>query len=193
MASRPKLRYTPEEYLALEREAEFKSEYIDGEIFSMVGASESHNIIVVNIVTQINIQLKKRPCKVYSNDMRVDVRERGLYAYPDVVVVCGEAKFRDKRTDNLLNPSVIIEVLSTSTQVYDRWEKFVKYRRIESLSEYLLVAQDKPRVDHYLRQPGSKWLMSEAISLKETINLPSINCKLKLIEVYDKVKLSKQE
>ncbi|HKP85547.1 MAG TPA: Uma2 family endonuclease [Blastocatellia bacterium] len=191
MASQPKPRYTPEEYLAMEREAEFKSEYLDGEIIAMVGASEPHNLIVVNIVTQINTQLKKRPCKVYSSDMRVDVREHGLYAYPDVVVLCGEAKFRDKEMYNLLNPTVIIEVLSKSTQGYDRWEKFVKYRRIESLAEYLLVAQDKQHIEHYIRQSSTEWLLSEVSTLKGAIRLPSIDCKLKLAEVYDKVKFSK--
>lgn len=189
MASHPEPHFTPEEYLAMEREAEFKSEYIDGEIVAMVGASERHNLIVVNLVTLLNMQVRNRPCKVYSSDMRVDVRERGLYAYPDVVMLCGEAKFRDDEMDNLLNPSLIIDVLSKSTEGYDRGEKFAKYRRIESLAEYLLFAQDEPHVEHYVRQANNEWLLSEVNELDDTLYLPSIACHLKLGEVYNKVEL----
>jgi Uma2 family endonuclease len=187
MASLPKMRYSPEEYLAMEREAEFKSEYIDGEIIAMVGASERHNLIVTNLVIDLGTQLKKRACKVYTSDMRVDIRERYLYAYPDVIVVCGEAKFRCGEMDNLLNPSLIIEVLSKTTENYDRGRKFIQYRRIESLQEYLLVAQDEPRIEQYLRQPSNEWLLSEFNGLETTIDLSSINCRLHLAEVYDKV------
>ena len=187
MASQPEPRFTPEEYLAMEREAEFKSEYLDGEIIAMVGASEPHNLIVTNIVRELSLQLKKRSCKVYSSDMRVDVREHGLYAYPDVIVLCGEAKFRDKRMDNFLNPTLIIEVLSKSTESYDRGRKFIKYRRIESLKKYLLVAQDRSHIEHYTRQPDNQWLLSEAKGMRGILQLSSINCKLKLAEVYDKV------
>jgi len=122
--------------------------------------------------------------------MRVDVRERGLYAYPDVVALCDEAKFRDDEDDemdNLLNPTVIIEVLSKSTEGYDRGEKFTRYRRIESLVEYLLVAQNKHHIEHYIRQSGNEWLLTEAISLDDSIYLPSLECHLKLAEVYNKV------
>jgi Uma2 family endonuclease len=189
MASQPEPRFTPEEYLAMERGAKFKSEYIDGEIVAMVGASERHNLIVVNLTTLLNMQLGNRPCKVYSSDLRVDVRERGLYAYPDVIVMCGEARFRDDEMDNLLNPTLIIEVVSKSTEGYDRGEKFAKYRRIESLAEYLLFAQNKSRVEHYVRQANDEWLLSETDELDDTIYLPSIACQLKLGEVYNKVKL----
>jgi Uma2 family endonuclease len=187
MASLPKLRYTPEEYLAMEREAEFKSEYLDGEIIAMSGASERHNLIVANLIIELGTQLKGRACKLYTSDMRVDVRERGLYAYPDVIVVCGDARFRSGKMDNLLNPTLIIEVLSKSTEYYDRGQKFIKYRRIESLQEYLLVAQDEPRIEQYLRQPSNEWLLSEFNGLETTIQLPSINCHLNLADVYDKV------
>ena len=154
MASQPKPSYTPEEYLALEREAEFKSEYIDGYIVAMAGASEPHNLRVTNTVRELSIQLKGRDCRVYSNDMRVDLRERKLFAYPDVVVVCGEPQFADDRRDNLRNPVVIIEVLSQLTESYDRGLKFIKYRRIESLKEYVLVAQGGALIEHYVRQPN---------------------------------------
>jgi Uma2 family endonuclease len=187
MASQPKPRYTPEEYLAIEREAEFKNEYLDGEIIAMVGASEPHNLIVVNLVTELANQLKRRPCKIYASDMRVDLRERYLFAYPDVVVVCGDASFRIGEMDNLLNPTLIIEVLSKSTEGYDRGMKFIKYRRIESLQEYLLVAQDEPRIEQYIRQPSKEWLLSEFNGLDTIAYLPSIECHLTFKEVYDKV------
>jgi Uma2 family endonuclease len=192
MASKLKPRFTPEEYLELEREAEFKSEYIDGEIIATTGASEPHNLIVTNIVRELSTQLKGRPCRVYSSDMRVDLRERSFYAYPDVVILCGEPKLHDDWMDNLLNPTIIIEVLSQSTEAYDRGRKFMKYRRIESLAEYVLVAQDSCYVEHYTRQPDDHWVLSEASSLDENIYLPSIECDLKLSEVYDKVDLSKE-
>jgi Uma2 family endonuclease len=134
-------RYTPDEYLEIERASEFKSEYIDGYIVAMSGASEPHNLIVTNVVGELRGQLKGRNCRVYSNDMRIDLRERGLFAYPDVVVVCGDPELADEKRDNLRNPVVIIEVLSKSTERYDRGLKFMKYRRIESLQEYLLVSQ----------------------------------------------------
>lgn len=190
MASQPKPTHTPEEYLALEREAEFKSEYIDGYIVAMAGASEPHNLIVTNIVRELSIQLKGRDCRVYSNDMRVDLRERNLFAYPDVVVVCGEPQFADESRDNLRNPVVIIEVLSQSTESYDRGLKFIKYRRIESLEEYVLVAQDGALIEHYVRQPNGAWLMSEAVGLDGVVRLESIGCDLRLIEVYDKVRFT---
>ena len=187
MASQPKPQYTVEEYLALEREAEFKSEYIDGYIVAMAGASERHNLIVTNTVRELSNQLKGRDCRVYSSDMRIDLRERELFAYPDVVVVCGAPQLSDERRDNLRNPVVIIEVLSPSTESYDRGLKFIKYRRIESLQEYLLVSQEEARIEHYVRQPNGDWLMSEFAGLDASVHLPSINCELKLAEVFDKV------
>jgi Uma2 family endonuclease len=190
MASQPKPRYSPEEYLAIERESEFKSEYIDGYIVAMVGASEPHNLIVTNSVRELSSQLKSRDCRVYSNDMRVDLRGRKLFAYPDVVVVCGDPQFADESQDNLRNPVVIIEVLSQSTESYDRGLKFIKYRRIESLKEYLLIAQDGAMVEHYVRQANGDWLMSEASGLDAVIRLGSIGCDLKLVEIYDKVKFA---
>jgi Uma2 family endonuclease len=187
MASQTRPRVTPEEYLAMERRAEFKSEYIDGYVYAMGGASESHNLIVTNLVTQLSTQLRNRPCKVYPSDLRVDVRENRFYAYPDVTVVCGEAIFRDEQTDNLLNPTVIIEVLSDSTEVYDRGVKFARYRRIDSLVEYVLVAQDRRHIEHYVRQSDGQWLFSEATDLQETVHLRSIDCHLVVEDVYDKV------
>jgi Uma2 family endonuclease len=189
MASQPKPNLTPEEYLAIERATEFKSEYIDGYIVAMVGASEPHNLIVTNSVRELSSQLKGRDCTVYSNDMRIDLRERKLFAYPDVVVVCGEPDLvADDFHDNLRNPVVIIEVLSQSTERYDRGLKFFKYRRIETLEEYVLIAQDRTLIEHYVRQPSGDWLMSEAFGLDAVIHLSSIGCDLRLSEIYDKVK-----
>ena len=180
---------TPEEYLAIERKAEAKSEYFGGEIFLMAGASERRNLVVANLVGEFRSQLKKRPCKVYPSDMRVKIQATGLYTYPDVVVVCGEPKFEDDHKDTLLNPTLIVEVLSDSTEAYDRGKKFDHYRTVDSLSDYLLVAQDHPQVEYYTRQPDGKWLLSVFNSLPEIIDLVSVSCELPLNEIYDKVEL----
>lgn len=191
MSSQTKSRYTPEEYLAIERgNTEQKNEYYAGEIFAMGRANEWHNLIVTNIVRELGIQTKGSPCKVYSNDMRVKVDPTGLYTYPDIVALCNEARFDDEQRDTLLNPTVIIEVLSKSTEGYDRGEKFEHYRKLESLAEYLLVSQDKHHVDHYVRQLDNQWLLSETYSPQVTVQLPSIKCNLALAEIYDKVEIS---
>ena len=182
-------RYTAEEYLALERKAEYKSEYVNGHIIAMSGASRQHNLIAGNIYREISIQLRGHPCESYINDMRVRVSETGLYTYPDVVAVCGDIRFADGQTDTLLNPTVIVEVLSSSTEAYDRGDKFAHYRRLESLQDYLLVSQETVRVEHYVRQ-GEKWVLSEANALTDTVHLTSIQCDLVLGDIYDKVQLT---
>jgi len=187
MSVQLKPRYSPEEYLALERAAEHKSEYFDGEIFAMAGASEEHNLITVNLSRELSTQLKGRPCRTYSNDMRVKVDASGLYTYPDVVVVCGERQFEDAQVDTLLNPTLIVEVLSPSTEAYDRGQKFRLYRGLASLKTYVLVAQDTPQVERYERQPDDQWLLSEAQNLEDALPLPGIGCHLALSEVYDNV------
>jgi len=187
MSSQTTPTYSPQEYLALERSIEQKNEYLNGEIFALAGASERHNLIVGNILASIHVQLRGKPCKVYSSDMRLKVSATGLYTYPDVVALCGEAHFDDEQRDTLLNPSLVIEVLSTSTEGYDRGEKFAHYRRLESLAEYLLISQDKSRVEQYVRQPDNQWLMSEVSKAEERIELPSIKCMLLLSDVYDKI------
>jgi Uma2 family endonuclease len=190
MSAQLKIAYiTPEEYLSLERQADYKSEYFDGEIFAMAGASEEHNQIAANVLAEIHTQFKKRPCRVYANDMRVKVSPTGLYTYPDIVAVCGERNFDDEQKDTLLNPTVIIEVLSSSTANYDRGEKFEHYRTLASLTEYILIAQSKYHIDHYVRQTNHQWVLSETSDLQETIELPSIQCTLALSDVYDKVKI----
>ncbi|HMF57805.1 MAG TPA: Uma2 family endonuclease [Pyrinomonadaceae bacterium] len=189
MASQPKTFLTPEEYLTLERKAEYKSEYIAGEVYAMVGASRRHNLIAGNIFGELREQLKKRMCEVYTSDMRVRVPATNLYTYPDVIVVCGEPKFEDEHVDTLLNPTVLVEVLSRSTASYDRTKKFGYYRTIESLAEYLLVAQDEYKVEQYARQQDGRWLLSDISSLEGVVNLDSIQCALSLADVYDKIEL----
>jgi len=179
--------YSPQQYLAIERDAKEKHEYLNGEIFALAGASERHNLITGNLFASIHAQTKGTPCKVYSSDMRIKVSGTGLYTYPDVVALCGEAHFDDEQRDTLLNPNLIIEVISKSTEGYDRGEKFAHYRRIESLAEYLLISQDQYRIEQYVRQPDNQWLMSEVANLEESIELPSIKCKLLLSDVYDRV------
>jgi Uma2 family endonuclease len=189
MSTQPTIYATPAEYLAIERKSEYKSEYIDGVIVAMTGASRKHNLITVNLSREISRQLKGRPCESYTSDMRVRVPSTRLYTYPDVVVVCGEPQFEDDRLDTLLNPTLIVEVLSKSTEIYDRGTKFSFYRTIETLDEYLLVAQNEYRVEHYVRQAEGRWLLSDYRSLEETIELTSIECEIALSEMYDKVAL----
>jgi Uma2 family endonuclease len=180
---------TPEEYLAMERSAQHKSEYLNGRIVALAGANRRHNLIAGNMYRELSRRLIGRPCEAYVSDMRVKVGPTGLYTYPDVVVACNEIHFEDARDDTLLNPVVIVEVLSASTEAYDRGEKFAHYRRLESLSEYVLVAQDRVRIEHYFRE-GSRWVLTEACTLADTIRLQSIECDLALRDVYDKVEVA---
>jgi Uma2 family endonuclease len=189
MSIQPKTRLTPERYLEIEREAEYKSEYFNGEMFAFAGATESHVVIVGNISANFHAQLRNKKCKAYTNDMRVKVNITGLYTYPDVVAVCGEPKFEDEHRDTLLNPIVIIEVLSPSTENYDRGTKFEHYRAIKSLSDYILVAQDKIHVEHYVRQSDRSWLFSEYKSLIDKFQIQSIGCEVSLEEIYEKVEM----
>lgn len=177
---------TPEAYLRAERQAEHKHEYCDGEIFAMDGASRLHNLITFNLAGVFYRQLRGKPCEAYVNDMRVRVQKTGLYTYPDVVAVCGEARFDDDQKDTLLNPSVIIEVISESTEAYDRGKKFAHYRELDSLADYLLVAQDEARIECYRRQPQG-WLLREIQGREGVMQIESLACDLILAEVYEKV------
>jgi Uma2 family endonuclease len=178
---------TPAEYLEIERRAEIRSEYLDGEMFAMAGASIEHNAIVANLIGELRQELKRRPCQVFPSDLRIHIPATGLYTYSDVVVVCGEPLLEDEHLDTLLNPTLIIEVLSPTSEAYDRGKKFEHYRSVESLAEYVLVAQDASRIEQYLRQPDGRWLFTSVAGLEATISLPSIQCELALAEVYDKV------
>lgn len=188
MPSQPKPYLTPEQYLALERTAAYKSEYFRGEMFAMAGASPMHVLIVSNIVAILHGQLRHRPCTVYSTDLRVKVHASELYTYPDVVVVCGDLQFDDDQQDTLLNPLLIIEVLSESTKDYDRGGKFTQYRKIPSFAEYVLVAQDECHVEHFVKQAQGGWLLSETNRLEDTFILSSIECRLPLSDVYEKIR-----
>ncbi len=189
MSSQPKTFLTPEEYLAIERKAEYKSEYFNGEMFALAGSSSEHNTIALNIAGELRQQLKERPCRAYISDMRVRIPATGLYTYPDVIVVCGEPKFDDDYDDTLLNPAVLVEVLSPATESYDRGRKSSNYRTVESLAEYLLVSQDEYKVEHYAKQPDGRGLLTDIRSLAGVVDLASIQCVLKLKEVYEKVAL----
>jgi Uma2 family endonuclease len=181
-------RYTPEEYLALERKADFKSEYFNGHIFAMAGTSRLHNMIAGNLYSEIKAQLRGRGCEIYFSDVRVCVSPTGLFTYPDVVVVCGERRFLDDEFDTLLNPTAIIEVLSPCTEAYDRGEKFAHYRRLESLREYVLVAQDRVRVERFTRQ-GDDWVLRELSRPEDVLQLASIGCAVGLNAIYAELQL----
>src|ERR1017187_9721416 len=160
MATHPKSYLTPEQYLEIERKAEFKSEYYQGEMFAMSGAREGHNLIVWNLAAELHRQLRKKPCRAYINDMRVRVNAPGLYPSPDVAAVCGEPQFLDENRDTLLNPSLIVEVLSPSTDAYDRGRKFEHYRSVESVSYFLWVSSERVSVELYTRDRKSTRLNS---------------------------------
>jgi Uma2 family endonuclease len=189
VSTQPKTLLTPEQYLAIEREAEYKSEYFQGEMLAMAVSDWVHNQLVVNLVAGFHNQFRSRPCDVYPSQMRVLVRATGLYTYPDVVVVCGERRFVDEQRDILLNPSLLVEVLSPSTEAYDRGRKFEHYRSIESLREYLLVASDRVHADQYTRQPDGRWLLTAASRLEDCLDLQSAGFRLALVDLYDRVDL----
>jgi Uma2 family endonuclease len=193
MAVHDKRYVTPEEYLALERAAERKSEYRDGEIVGTTGGTRRHSLITVNVSSELNRQLEDRPCEVHAADLRVLIAARRLYTYPDVIVVCGEPALADRYRDTLTNPTVLFEVLSPSTEAYDRGTKFEHYRTLDSLREYLLVSQSRPQIDHFMREDDGPWLLSAASDLAATIVLPSIQCQLAMARIYKKVRFGEIE
>ena len=178
--------FTPEEYLALERKAHCKSEYLDGHIIAMAGASSEHNLIVGDIFYGLYPELRRRGCLVYTSDMRVRPSADDAYVYPDVVVVCGKPEFEDDTFDTLLNPIVIVEVLSPSTEAYDRGEKFRRYQQLASLKEYVLISQDKVQVEHYHRH-GEQWMLNTYRAIEDVIFFPAIRCALPLRDIYARV------
>ncbi|MCX7854327.1 MAG: Uma2 family endonuclease, partial [Caldilineales bacterium] len=180
---------TAEEYLAQERRPPGKHEVGAGQMRAMAGASRNHSLIAVNILAELRVRLRGKPCEVYPGDMRVRVRASGLYTYPDVSVVCGRPEFDDAEMDTLLNPTVLFEILSPSTEAYDRGEKFARYRQLPSLQEYVLVAQDRVAVECYRRE-GHFWVLETFENLDDTLRLPSIACELPLREVYDRIEFS---
>ena len=187
MATHPTTFLTPEQYLEIERKAEFKSEYYQGEMFAMAGAKEAHNLVIWNLARELGQQLRQRPCRAYLADMRVRVSATGLYTYPDVVAVCGEPQFLDDQRDTLLNPNLIVEVLSPSTELYDRVRKFEHYRSLESVSEYLLVSSERVSAELYTRQPDGRWLLTTVSRMEDSLDLQSAGAHLALADLYEKV------
>ena len=183
---------TPEAYLAWERKADTKHEYLRGEIIAMSGASYQHTIITMNISGELYVQLKDTACTVHTNDMRVRTSPETSYFYPDVVVVCDKPRFEDNAFDTLLNPIVLVEVLSPSTEAYDRGEKFKHYQRLTSLQEYVLVSQDEVRVERY-RRHGTEWQPTEFRSVEDVLSLTSIDCKLSLDDIYRRVEFHENQ
>jgi Uma2 family endonuclease len=176
---------TPQQYLQRERQAEYKSEYWNGEIFAMAGASRAHNQIVSNIIAALSTQLRDKPCSVYPGDMKVKVQQK--YTYPDVTVCCDPELFEDEQHDVLLNPRVLIEVLSDSTEAYDRGLKFFHYQAITSFQEYLLVSQEFCRIEQFTRHVDNTWIYRQFHALDEVVELKSFGCVLALAEVYRRV------
>jgi len=187
------IRYTEDQYLSIERESEERHEYLDGQIFAMAGESPQHGDICTNLAGELRNQLKGKSCRVWTKDSKVRSGPmpkrrdsiKGLYSYPDAVIICGKPQFLDEYQDVLINPKVIIEVLSPSTEAFDRSEKFRRYRvHNPSLSDYLVVAQDRPSIEHFARQENGQWIIvASADELSESVHIASINCALKLAEV----------
>jgi len=189
MSARPKPYLSAEDYLAIDRAAETRSEYFDGEIFAMSGGSFAHSRLQANLIRQLGNRLAGKPCVVNTADLRVKIEASNLYTYPDISVVCGGPRFLDERQDTLLNPVLIVEVLSPSTERYDRGTKFRHYRQIPSLMEYVLVSQDEAQVERFLRTDTGDWTLRVASGLESRIQLASIGEELPLAEIYEKVEL----
>lgn len=179
---------TPEEYLAFERKATMKHEYLNGQIVAMSGASFAHNFLTMNVANQLYNQLIGGECQVAASDMRVKATQTGSYFYPDVVI-CGEPRAEDDTFDTLLNPTLIVEILSPSTETYDKGEKFEHYQQITSLKDYILISQDKVYVEHYRRQEN-EWLQTEFSELEDVLLLCSVGCELRLPDVYRRVEVA---
>jgi Uma2 family endonuclease len=198
MSTQPKTFLTPEQYLEIERKAAYKSEYYQGEMFpmaggfAMAGAREDHNLVVANAIAGIHQQLRSRPCRVYPSDMRVLTPSTGLYTHPDITAVCGQPLFVDDQRDTLMNPGLVVEVVSPSTEAYDRGRKFEHYQSIESLRDYLLISSDRIHTDLFTRDSGGRWILTSAHHLDDAILLPSIDCRLALSDLYEKLDLPDQ-
>ena len=190
MSTQPKTFLTPEQYLEIERKAEYKSEYYGGEMFAMAGAREAHNLIAMNLLARIHQQLSSGPFRVYPSNMRVCVNPTGLYTYPDIVVACEHPRFLEAERDTLLNPTLIVEVLSPSTEAYDRGRKFGHYRAIESLAEYLVVSSERVGAELFTRQADGAWLLMAAGELTDTLQLTATGCRLTLADLYAKVEFA---
>lgn len=178
---------TPEEYLVTERKAETKSEYFQGEVFAMAGAKRAHVRITVNLAISIGGALRGKTCEAFNGDMRVKVGATGMYTYPDFTVVCGKPIFEDENVDTLVNPTVVFEVLSPSTEAYDRGAKFAHYERLDSIKEIVLIDQSRVRIERHVRIEEGRWLRETYHSLESAIRLDAIGIALSLAEVYERV------
>lgn len=183
---------TEEEYLILDRASTTKHEYFNGRIYAMTGAKEPHNLINGNTLASLHSQLRRKPCRIYASDMRVKVTKTGLNTFPDIVIICGQPELTDSTRDTATNPVVIIEILSDSTERYDRGMKFQNYRTLDTLRDYILIAQDHPHIEHFSRQDGGVWVLHEATGDTDTINILSIECTLSVEDVYEKVEFEQE-
>lgn len=184
MAAAPRRQISRQEYLTLERQGTGKHEYIDGEIVAMVGASFRHNLIQTRMLAALYTRLRGGPCEALPSDLRVAIPALGIYTYPDITVVCGEPRLEDNEHDTLLNPSLIAEILSPSTEGYDRGLKFQRYRLIPTLQEYVLIAQERPTIEHYQRTSDERWILSTYTTLNAALPLRAGDCALALSDIY---------
>jgi Uma2 family endonuclease len=180
-------RLTEEEYLKIERAADFRSEYYDGQMFAMSGGSLPHAVIIASLVRELGVALRQKPCTVMSSDTRVRITPTKFYTYPDIVVVCGPPEVADDQNDTLLKPTILVEVLSPSTEAHDRGFKFLHYRQLESLQEYALVSQSDPLIEIFRRQPSGEWLLSEAAGIDASCRFDSAGCRIELSEIYHRI------
>jgi Uma2 family endonuclease len=187
MTAQPKQYITEQEYIEFERASATKHEYYAGQIYAMTGASRTHNLIAGNTLASLHTQLRRKPCQIFPSDMRVKIQKTGLHTYPDLVIICGEPQFTDDALDTLINPIVLIEILSPSTERYDRGMKSQHYRTIETLQDYILIEQDHYHIEYYSRQGNGQWLLQEATGIEARITIPSIGSTLLLEDVYEKV------
>jgi Uma2 family endonuclease len=191
MTAQTKPYITEAEYLEFERMSASKHEYFAGDIFAMTGASEQHNLIASNVTASLHRQLRGQSCRIYPSDMRIKVLQTGLNTYPDITIVCGSPQFTDStKRDTLINPTVIVEILSPSTERYDRGLKFQNYRTIASLQEYILIAQDTYHIERYVRHEEHQWILTEAVGPEASAQLATLSVVLDLADIYEQVEFT---
>ncbi len=184
---------TTEQYFTFEETSEGKHEYHRGAIYAMTGGTARHNLIVANLIALFHGQLRGTACRVFPSDLRLKIEQTGLYTYPDVSIICGPIFFGDNRQDTVTNPVVLVEVLSPSTENYDRGKKFEHYRTIETLQEYVVVAQDRIHIEHYIRQDNYRWLLVDFFAPDQTVQVGAINCTLAVELVYENIVFDSQD
>ena len=188
MSALPRRTFTPEEYAMLEEKAAYKSQYVGGEIFAMAGVQPWHDAVVQNLTGMFYVRFRGRPCRSFSADMKIRAKAGDLWTYADLSALCGAPMFdTSAKPQSLLNPQVIFEILSPSTEDFDRGDKFERYKRIESLTDYVLVASEKMRVEHYIRQDGGGWLYREHHEGADLLKLTCVEAELPLAEIYERV------